>query len=593
MTRRALLTVLVVAAGWGEAAAIDPAGRAAVDRGVAFLRTRFAAGPAAGGGHGLGEAALAGLAMLEGGAPATDPTVAAIAAGVRQQCLPDQQTYHVALSVLFLDRLGEPSDRGLIQVLGVKLYAGLLASGGYTYSLDDGWSGDVARTLATLQEHTLRTKPVDPPKGAKPPGGFAPPPAAKGGKGEPPPTGMHPLAEQYFKLVQFRMRGNRRNEPGDNSNTQFGLIGLWVAARNGVPADDAFQLIERRFLGSQGRDAGWAYSGTGESTPAMTCAGLLGLAVGAGRASATPPDRRGAQPRPEGFAPPPPKKEKDDGLNLEGVKNKRAVAAAVGYLAARVRAKAGEVGAGNAYYVLWSIERACMAYGLPDLGGTDWYQWGADFLLPAQQADGSWPAGTNCSAEVDTCFAILFLMKSNLVSDLSRLIKPQDNVMRAGDGLPPIGSPKTDAPKPADVNPLVAAADADFPAKLAAVRDAKGPDNTQTLADAIPKLAGDRQTPARQALAERLTRMTANTLRGMMKAGAEEVKRAAATAAGAKGDKGLLPDLATLIADPADGVVQAARESLKKLTGADHGPQPGADAAAKAKAQAAWRAVAR
>ena len=83
--------------------------------------------------------------------------------------------------------------------------------------------------------------------------------------------------------------------------------------------------------------------------------------------------------------------------------------------------------------------------------------------------------------------------------------------------------------------------------------------------------------------------MTANTLRGMMKDGTDEVKRAAATAAAGKADKTLVPDLVTLVADPSEQVGQAARAALKILTGQDHGPQPGADAAARAKAQAAWR----
>jgi hypothetical protein len=85
--------------------------------------------------------------------------------------------------------------------------------------------------------------------------------------------------------------------------------------------------------------------------------------------------------------------------------------------------------------------------------------------------------------------------------------------------------------------------------------------------------------------------MTAATLRGMLQRGTEEMKRAACVAAAAKGDKSLGPDLADAVTDPADPVAQGARAALKALTGQDHGPPANADAAAKAKAQAAWRAA--
>ena len=240
-----------------------------------------------------------------------------------------------------------------------------------------------------------------------------------------------------------------------------------------------------------------------------------------------------------------------------------------------------------------------MTYNLPTLGDVDWYAWGCAYILPSQQQDGSWPAVGLCSQDVDTCFAILFLMKSNVVTDLSaKLGAPAERTLRGGGAEPPpplMKAPRqAQPPKPgenAPADPLAAASDADFPAKLAALRDAKGSENTQALAKAIPLLVGDRQQKARAALAERLTRMTAKTLKDMLKDGTEEVKRAACSAVATKGEKTLLPDLADLVGSPAEPVVLAARDALKALTGQDHGPAAGADAAAKAKAQAAWRAV--
>src|SRR5262249_31984069 len=73
----------------------------------------------------------------------------------------------------------------------------------------------------------------------------------------------------------------------DNSNTQFAVLALWAAQKHGVPMDRTLYLIVKRFRSSQGAGGGWNYGyakgGAGE-TPAMTCAGLVALAIGHGLA---------------------------------------------------------------------------------------------------------------------------------------------------------------------------------------------------------------------------------------------------------------------------------------------------------------------
>src|SRR5262249_28941079 len=71
----------------------------------------------------------------------------------------------------------------------------------------------------------------------------------------------------------------------DNSNTQFATLAVWVAGRHAVPLERTVERIDRRFKVSQNKDGGWGYqyhgaSGSGPTTPSMSCAGLLGLAVG-------------------------------------------------------------------------------------------------------------------------------------------------------------------------------------------------------------------------------------------------------------------------------------------------------------------------
>jgi hypothetical protein len=212
---------------------------------------------------------------------------------------------------------------------------------------------------------------------------------------------------------------------------------------------------------------------------------------------------------------------------------------------------------------------------------------------------------------VDTSFAVLFLSKANLARDLSRRVRgdPAGSELRAGATTTPAeAAPLPKAPA-APVNPLpavaplpagaagkvtadlLAAANGPGWAKaLEAARDAKGADHTAGLVAAVHRLDGDQKRSARDALAERLSRMSAETLRGMMTNPDVELRRGAVLAAAMRDDKGHVPDLIGRVMDADELVVRAARAGLRSLTGRDFGPQPGASAADRAQAAAAWRA---
>lgn len=136
---------------------------------------------------------------------------------------------------------------------------------------------------------------------------------------------------------------------------------------------------------------------------------------------------------------------------------------------------------------------------------------------------------------------------------------------------------------------LVNATDDEQPAVLAHLRDAKGIDNTDALALAIPKLSGNIKRQARDALVQRLTRMTAATLRDKLQDDNVEVRYAAALACGRKNAREHIPDLLLLLDDPERNVVQSARLALTELTGEDFGPASDADLRGCAEATAAWR----
>ena len=121
------------------------------------------------------------------------------------------------------------------------------------------------------------------------------------------------------------------------------------------------------------------------------------------------------------------------------------------------------------------------------------------------------------------------------------------------------------------------------------LKDGKGTVYTEALARAIPQLKGAAKTKARDALAERLSRMTAKTLQDRLKDDDGELRRAAALACAMKEDKSYIPALIPLLEDTEKTVTQAARAALKALSGKDFGPAASASQAERDEAAAKWR----
>jgi hypothetical protein len=601
----ALATALLAA--WPARAADKAAIDAAVEKGVKHLKALQLEGgtwPH----EQSGLTALAGLTLLECGVPAEDAHIQKAAAAVRAAAVDADQTYSLALAVLFLDRLGEPVDVALIESLTVRLLAGQNVAGGWSYNCPKLGLDEQRRLTTILKQHNERAITKDPPKRA--------------------PDDKRTVRDLPREIqAQLELVGRQRlaaanlpGDQGDNSNTQFAILGLWVARRHGLPVDGALRETERRFRLSQHLDGGWGYMSGGlggeivtplGSTPAMTCAGLLGLglAYGAWNEAAARPDPKGKEPGKPGAAKP------------QDPSKDKAVVGAFTLLGLWVDAlAAGDVrdarvnrGSGKFYYFLWSLERVAVAYGVDKVGRTDWYDWGAKVLLANQGADGGWTNGDYRNGP-DTCFALLFLRRANLASDLSRALKSQmkdglQSALRQGglggadllkgrkpffDG-PAAEDPK-DKPGAADdqatrLSAQLAAATGDKQDRLLKeLRDSKGVAYTQALAAAIPKLEGDALKKAREALAERMARMTSETLGVKLEDDDPEVRRAAALAVAMKEDKAHTYKLIELLGDPEATVTRAAHAALKSLSGEDFGPAKDATRQERARATLAWKA---
>lgn len=609
---------------WLAPAAPEDAIQRAVNQGVRYLRdiqNQDGTWPYQQGGQNqIGATALAGLTLLECGAPALDPAVQNASRAVRQQCTDLNTTYALALAIMFFDRLADPGDVPLIHALAVRLMGGQhLSSGGWTYTCPVVGGDAEMRRLGEIirQQNELAARRVP----------FMPAPP---GKRERPPLPRE-LQDQLTLLNRQQAVPLGRGDHGvggDNSNTQFAILGLWVARRHGIPCELALDRVAGRFRNSQQADGGWGYTPGMPSSPAMTCAGLLGLGVAHGAANeaaarATAKDAKGTKPAKDKGARDPAR----DPAVKAGLLALGTTIGAPGDWRAVAPRLAGRMGRGH--YFLWSMERVAVAFGLPTIGKKDWYAWGAQILVATQDADGAW-RGEYAEGGVDTCFALLFLRRSNLAQDLTASLKgkiqdPGEVVLRSGgvggeslksqtlksgvelvDKTAPSPGPAKDAgvapasfPPPASErtegdaaklgSQLVKAPADQQEALLNQMREGKGTAFTQTLAAAIPQLSGPTKAKARDALAERLARMSADTLREKFRDANVEVRRAAALACVIREEKSCIPDLVTLLQDAEALVSRAALVALKDLTGQDFGPAPTATRAEREQALAKWK----
>jgi hypothetical protein len=406
---------------------------ASLTKGVDYLRkSQSPDGGWGGGGHALGYTALPALTLLECGVPAADAAVQRAAARVRNLAASNFATYEIALAILFLDKLGEAQDQSLIQVLGARLIAGQTAAGGWTYGCPLVRTDVEAKSLLAA---LVETRPLSSREllltesGGGSVGSKGTDAAGTGSKSRP--SGRNdaekPVAvdDATFNRALAALPARMRNVPAlkpptqaalpdfdqsDNSNTQFGLLGVWVAGRHGVPTERALALVARRFRASQNTNGTWDYQfhkrRQSPGTPPMTAVGLLGLAVGHGLDT---PER--GEPRKKVEDP-----DINKGLSIFGqfVEDPKTMGE---------RDPRG--GLRRNYYFLWSVERVGVLYDAKTFADRDWYQWASTVLTRQQNPDGSWSGGTYHQAHphLDSSFALLCLKRANLVKDLSAKVE--------------------------------------------------------------------------------------------------------------------------------------------------------------------------
>jgi hypothetical protein len=170
----------------------------------------------------------------------------------------------------------------------------------------------------------------------------------------------------------------------DNSNSQYGLLGVWSAAEIGAEVNSTYwAAVENHWTRCQLEDGAWDYSGRGGGNGriSMSVAGVASLFVTHDYLDAP---RIGGQVGREPFS--------------------RALAKGLAYLETGDNAVNLDGG-----YTLYGLERAGLASGFKFFGTHDWYRELTAGVIRNQEADGSW--GGQMQVEIETAYHLLFLAR--------------------------------------------------------------------------------------------------------------------------------------------------------------------------------------
>lgn len=193
---------------------------------------------------------------------------------------------------------------------------------------------------------------------------------------------------------------------GDNSVSQFALLGLHAASRCGFRIwpeawNRALSVCAKR----QNGDGGWGYT-TGGSYGSMTAAGVCALAICRHELEAPEPSR-----------------ERDSRRGHE-------------WLAKRFTVEKNPESGDWHYYYLYSLERTGRLLDTEFIGENEWYPIGARWLIDHQGSDGGWVGeGSETDPRLATSFALLFLTRATPTLRAER--KEGDGMLRTGVDLGP------------------------------------------------------------------------------------------------------------------------------------------------------------
>ena len=182
---------------------------------------------------------------------------------------------------------------------------------------------------------------------------------------------------------------------------------LWLARKHGILVRESLVTAAGHFQRTQLADGSWNFSESVKDRffASSTCAGLIALAMEKAILD--------GEPRP--FIPSEKTADVDKAFAFLGK--------CIGENGQQASHEDKDMLAGQLFmadawgdiYFLWAIARLASIYDRETIDGRNWYNWGYKILLAAQNAeDGSW--NDRHGPLADTCFALLFLKKSNFTT---------------------------------------------------------------------------------------------------------------------------------------------------------------------------------
>jgi len=377
----------------------------------------------------------------------------------------------------------------------------------------------------------------------------------------------------------------------DNSQTQYAVLGMWMAHRHGF--DIPIQAIERTanyLIRAQDPSGGWGYHAVDPGnftrvpqdtqTQSRTAAGLGSLYI-LGDLIVMPGREDQEQ------------KKKKLPSALVAVEKEEAVAgrrkAAVDPALFR-RA----IGDGNAWfekgfkipsaewnhYFIYGYERYRSYRELFELDFPEepaWYTAGFNYLQKNQQQDGSWTEGSPDGAPVNTAFGVLFLSRSSRKAITQSVVDLGNGVLRGGMGLPVNTADIRENNGKLVETPLSGSVDE----LLSLIEDENNPELAD-LASSDRSIRLDPEIGRRSGQLERL--------RALVRAESADARLVAVRSLGAARELDSVPQLLYALTDPDVRVVLEADKSLRfisrKVDGM--GLEPGANREEIKQAQKAW-----
>jgi len=369
----------------------------------------------------------------------------------------------------------------------------------------------------------------------------------------------------------------------DTSMTQFAAMGLWEAADQAEveTPPEVWERLAKWLLRTQDPSGGFGYQGLesgklGERVKqpstlhSMTCAGMCSLYICKDQLGLSRLRRRSNDDTPSALRP-----VEDEAQVNSRVKTKMDVK-----LIQKARADGNhwmsanfaiEKPRGWLHYYMYALERyetfrQMETDGPPD---TAWYDRGARFLLKTQAVNGSWES--EAKNPHDTCFALLFLLRSTKKSLERSKFRFREGILAVGRGMPAAGGVRLRdgkvvvKPAAAPFDRWAAVLETPESAKRHGVEgdnaeyDSAGKDSEYAQAvEALADLAesGDRSTLDQHAAL--LRRLTSGADR--------EVRLAAVRACGRSRNLDHVPTLIGLLEDADVEVALAARDALKKIS---------------------------